>query len=50
MGHRVTIGITVQAEPDQLLATLAGVRANTSITANLVILGDGPDALTNAVL
>jgi glycosyltransferase involved in cell wall biosynthesis len=43
---RVCIGIEVSEQPERLLATLESVRLNTTDTAEVVLLPDGPDALT----
>src|SRR5436190_1655056 len=42
----VCIGIHVYEQPDRLAATLAGLQANTSREANIILLPDGPDAAT----
>jgi len=47
---RVCIGIHVHAEPERLLATLSSVRAQTAQTVELLLLPDGPDDATRAVL
>jgi glycosyltransferase involved in cell wall biosynthesis len=47
---RVTIGIHVCTEPDQLHATLAAVRTNTSPSVQLLLFPDGPDPDCEAAL
>jgi GT2 family glycosyltransferase len=47
---RVSVGIHVHAQPQQLYATLAGVRRNTEYAVQIVLLPDGPDAETKAAL
>jgi O-antigen biosynthesis protein len=46
----VCIGIHVHSEPEQLRATLASLRANTEREVDCVLLPDGPDPATTAVL
>ena len=46
----VTIGIAVQAEPDQLRTTLESLRANTPPGVALILLPDGPDAAVQTLL
>lgn len=48
--RRMCVGIHVHAEPQRLSATLSSVRANTPPGYELVLLPDGPDALTEAAL
>jgi hypothetical protein len=48
--RHVCIGIPVRDGPELLLATLASLRANTSRAARLILLGDGPDESTKALL
>ncbi|HSB10212.1 MAG TPA: glycosyltransferase [Blastocatellia bacterium] len=47
---RVTIGIHVCSEPDQLHHTLTAVRANTPPSVQLMLFPDGPDPDTEAAL
>lgn len=47
---KVCIGVNVHAEPERLHATLASLRANTPPGVELLLLPDGPDAKTDAVL
>ena len=47
---QVCIGIHVHAEPDRLQATLASLQAHTTPTVELLLLPDGPDEATQAVL
>ena len=47
--ERVLVGIHVHAEPAELQATLAAVRANTP-PVELLLLPDGPDAPTREAL
>lgn len=47
---RVCIGIHVHAEPERLQTTLASLRANTEPKVECVLLPDGPDLATTAVL
>jgi GT2 family glycosyltransferase len=44
----VCIGVHVHSEPHHLAETLAHLRANTATPFDILILGDGPDALTQA--
>jgi glycosyltransferase involved in cell wall biosynthesis len=46
----VTIGVHVHAEPDRLRATLSSIRRNTPLPFDLLLLPDGPDPPTRAVL
>jgi glycosyltransferase involved in cell wall biosynthesis len=46
----VCIGVHVHAEPERLLATLVSLRTNTALTADVVLLPDGPDPPTTAAL
>lgn len=49
--RQLRIGVTVHAEPDQLLATLASLRAHTPEDGvQVVLLPDGPDRATRAAL
>ena len=47
---QVCIGIHVHAEPERLQATLATLQAHTTPTVELLLLPDGPDEPTQAVL
>jgi glycosyltransferase involved in cell wall biosynthesis len=47
---RIRLGIQVHAEPGQLHATLACVRAHTAEPFELVVLADGPDDATRMAL
>jgi glycosyltransferase involved in cell wall biosynthesis len=47
---QVCIGIHVHAEPERLQATLESLRAHTTPTIELLLLPDGPDEATQAVL
>jgi glycosyltransferase involved in cell wall biosynthesis len=47
---RVCIGIHVLEQPEQLQQTLKSVRANTATPFSLLLLPDGPDEATAAVL
>ncbi len=47
---QVCIGIHVHAEPERLLATLASIHAHTAEPVELLLLPDGPDAATRAML
>jgi glycosyltransferase involved in cell wall biosynthesis len=46
----ISIGVHVHAEPERLRATLASLAAHTPQPHSLLVLGDGPDAPTAAVL
>ncbi|WP_050420604.1 glycosyltransferase [Bradyrhizobium tropiciagri] len=46
----VVIGVHLHAEPGRLRETLAGIQAHTSGDFDLLLLPDGPDAATRAVL
>lgn len=46
----VCVGVTVHAQPDQLQATLRALCAHTPAAAQLLLLPDGPDAPTRALL
>jgi GT2 family glycosyltransferase len=48
--RRVRIGIPVYAEPERLQATLASLRLQPPSAYALLLLPDGPDAATQAVL
>jgi glycosyltransferase involved in cell wall biosynthesis len=47
---KTAIGIHVHAEPAKLCATLDALRAHTTSPYELILLGDGPDAVTRAAL
>lgn len=47
---RVCVGVHVRTGPEQLETTLASLRANTSLRADLLVLADGPDPSTAAAL
>jgi O-antigen biosynthesis protein len=47
---KVCIGIYVHAEPLRLQATLKSVRAHTNVDFELLLLPDGPDVPTQAIL
>ena len=47
---RILIGIHVHAEPARLSATLAALRAHTTLDFELLLLPDGPDAATKTAL
>ncbi len=47
---RILIGIHVHAEPARLSATLAALRAHTTLDYELLLLPDGPDAATKTAL
>jgi O-antigen biosynthesis protein len=47
---KVCVGVNVYAEPERLRATLASLRANTPAGVELLLLPDGPDAETSALL
>jgi glycosyltransferase involved in cell wall biosynthesis len=47
---RVCVGVHVHAEPERLSATLASLRVNTVHPVELLLLPDGPDAATRALL
>lgn len=46
----VCIGIHVHAEPERLRSTIASVRHNTTQSYELLLLPDGPDVTTRAIL
>jgi GT2 family glycosyltransferase len=48
--HRIAIGIPVYAEPERLQATLASLRVHTPSAYAPLLLPDGPDGPTQAVL
>ncbi len=50
MSRRICIGVHVHAEPERLRATLATLRATTRLPFDLLLLPDGPDALTQRFL
>src|SRR4051812_28361501 len=47
---RVAVGIPVSEEPEGLFATLAGLRGNTGMAVEVILLPDGPDGPTAAAL
>ncbi len=47
---QVCLGIHVHAEPKRLIETLAGIRRNTTGNYELLLLPDGPDAVTRGAL
>lgn len=50
MSRQICIGIHVYSNPERLAATLAGLQANTTQSVEIVLLADGPDLATQAVL
>jgi glycosyltransferase involved in cell wall biosynthesis len=47
---KVSIGVTVHAEPERLRETLACLTAHTDASAEIILLPDGPDAATARAL
>jgi glycosyltransferase involved in cell wall biosynthesis len=47
---RVSIGVNVHAQPERLRATLASLRQHTPTDASVILLPDGPDPDTQALL
>jgi GT2 family glycosyltransferase len=50
MDRRVCIGVTVHAQPAMLRETVQFLHLHTDLSADLVVLPDGPDAETRAAL